>query len=467
MNHYFKYNNKKKVEIMDHKFINPIETRYRTEIANLFTEEKKLENWLKVEAVLAEVHAELGNIPKEAADEINRKSNLKYVKLERVKEIDKEIHHDLMAMVKSLAEQCEREAGKYVHLGATSYDIEDTATALQLREALHYIKSSLLELLKVLIKLTEEKMNLVCIGRTHGQHAIPTTYGMRFGVWAYEISRHLDRLIEVLDRISFGKMSGAVGTMASFGEKAIEIQNTVMKKLDLNPVLIANQVIQRDRHAEVIFLTSLIGQSLAKIARENRILQRNEISEMFEPFKRAQVGSSTMPHKRNPHKSERICSLARVIKSNIIPALDNIVLEDERDITNSASERVIFGENFVFLDYMIKELTTNLKGIEFNEIKIEENLNLTKGACLSEKVMVQLVNKGIGRQEGHELLRQAAIKARKDNRYMKDILYENSKINNLFSKEELNEMFDPHKYTGKSIDQVENLIKFIKSKYGW
>ena len=448
---------------MDHQFINPIETRYRTEIANLFTEEMKLEKWLKVEAVLAQVHAELGNIPKEAATEINRKANLKYVKLERVKEIDKEIHHDLMAMVKSLAEQCEREAGKYVHLGATSYDIEDTATALQLKEALHYIKASLLELLKVLLKLTEEKKNLVCIGRTHGQHAIPTTYGMRFGVWAYEISRHLERLSDVLDRISFGKMSGAVGTMASFGEKAIEIQQSVMKKLDLNPVLIANQVIQRDRHAEVIFLTSLIGQTLAKIARENRILQRNEISEMFEPFKKAQVGSSTMPHKRNPHKSERICSLARVIKSNIIPALDNIILEDERDITNSASERVIFGENFVFLDYMIKELTTNLKGIEFDEIRIEENLNLTKGACLSEKVMVQLVNKGIGRQEGHELLRQAAITARKDNRYMREILYENLKIKSLFSKEELDEIFDPHKYIGKAIDQVDNLIKCIKS----
>ena len=457
----------KKGEIMDHQFINPIETRYRTEIANLFTEEMKLEKWLKVEAVLAQVHAELGNIPKEAATEINRKANLKYVKLERVKEIDKEIHHDLMAMVKSLAEQCEREAGKYVHLGATSYDIEDTATALQLKEALHYIKASLLELLKVLLKLTEDKKNLVCIGRTHGQHAIPTTYGMRFGVWAYEISRHLERLSDVLDRISFGKMSGAVGTMASFGEKAIEIQQSVMKKLDLNPVLIANQVIQRDRHAEVIFLTSLIGQTLAKIARENRILQRNEISEMFEPFKKAQVGSSTMPHKRNPHKSERICSLARVIKSNIIPALDNIILEDERDITNSASERVIFGENFVFLDYMIKELTTNLKGIEFDEIRIEENLNLTKGACLSEKVMVQLVNKGIGRQEGHELLRQAAITARKDNRYMREILYENLKIKSLFSKEELDEIFDPHKYIGKAIDQVENLIKCIKSKYGW
>ncbi|MBA7633389.1 Adenylosuccinate lyase [subsurface metagenome] len=452
---------------MDHKFIHPIETRYRTDIADLFTEEKKLENWLKVEGVLAEVHAELGNIPKEAAKEISKKASLNYVNLERVKEIDKEIHHDLMAMVKALVEQCEDGADKYVHLGATSYDIEDTATSLQLREALNYIKTSLLELLKILIKITEEKKDLVCIGRTHGQHAIPTTYGMRFGVWAYEINRHLDRIFEVLERISYGKMSGAVGTMASFGEKGIEIQKLVMEKLDLNPVLIANQVVQRDRHAEVIFLTSLIGQTLAKIARENRVLQRNEIAEMFEPFKKKQVGSSTMPHKRNPHKSERICSLARILKSNVIPALDNIVLEDERDITNSASERVIIGENFILLDYIIKELVKNLEGIEFDAAKIEENLNLTKGACLTEKVMVQLVNKGIGRQEGHEILRQAAILARKEDRYMKDILYENKKVTNLFSKEELSDLFDAHKYIGKAIEQVENLIKFLKNKYNW
>jgi adenylosuccinate lyase len=207
---------------MGHKFIHPIETRYRTKIAELFTEDKKLENWLKVEAVLAEVHAELGNIPQNAAKEIVKKANLNYVKLERVKEIDEEIHHDLMAMVKGLAEQCEEGAGKYIHLGATSYDIEDSATALQLKEALNYIKSSLLELLMTLINLTEEKKDLVCIGRTHGQHAIPTTYGMRFGVWAYEINRHLDRLSEALERISFGKMSGAVGTMAGFEGKGID-----------------------------------------------------------------------------------------------------------------------------------------------------------------------------------------------------------------------------------------------------
>ncbi|MFX0134263.1 MAG: adenylosuccinate lyase [Candidatus Hodarchaeota archaeon] len=450
---------------MDHKFIHPIETRYRTEMADFFTEEKKLENWMKVEVALAQVHAELGNIPQNAANEIIKKANLHYVKLERVKEIDNQIHHDLMAMVKGLTEQCEGDAGKYVHLGATSYDIEDTATALQLKEALNYLHNALFDLLKILIAMSEEKKKLICIGRTHGQHAIPTTYGMRFGVWAYEINRHLDRISEIIDRISFGKMSGAVGTMASFDEKGIEIQKAVMNKLDLNPVLIANQVIQRDRHAEVIFLTALIGQTLAKIARENRILQRNEIAEMFEPFQKEQVGSSTMPHKRNPHKSERICSLARILKSNVITALDNIVLEDERDITNSASERVIFPENFILLDYMIKQLIQNLKGIEFNEIKIEENLNLTRGACLTEKIMVQLVNRGIGRQEGHEILRQASIKAQEENLYIKDILIENTQIKEKFSKEELEEIFDPHNYIGQAVEQVDNLVRFLKSKY--
>jgi len=448
---------------MDHKFISPIETRYRTEIAELFTEEEKLKNWMIVETVLAKVHEKLGNIPKGAAKKIDE-ARVR-VKLERVKEIDKEIHHDLMAMVKALAEQCEGDAGKYIHLGATSYDIEDTAIALQLKEALTHINNSLKLLLKELVRLMEDKKELVCIGRTHGQHAIPTTYGMRFGVWAYEIDRHIDRISETLERISYGKMSGAVGTMASFGVKGIELQNEVMKELNLNPEMIANQVVQRDRHAEVILLTALIGQTLAKIAREIRVLQRNEIAEIFEPFKKGQVGSSTMPHKRNPHKSERICSLARVVKSNIIPALDNIVLEDERDLTNSASERVIFAESFVILDFMIKELTKILQGLEFDEDKIEENLNLTKGACLAEKIMVDLVNKGLGRQEGHEILRQAAIKARNENLYMKDILIEDKKIKNLFSKEELDEILDPHKYIGKAIEQTENLIKFLKNKY--
>ncbi len=450
---------------MDHKFINPVETRYRTKIAEIFTEEKKLENWLKVEAVLAKAHAKWGNIPQESAEEICKKANLDYVKLNRVKEIDNEIHHDLMAMVKALSEQCEGNAGKYIHLGATSYDIEDTATGLQLKEAIIYITNSLKKLLIELIKVIQDKKSLVCIGRTHGQHAIPTTYGMRFGVWAYEIDRHLDRLKETLNRISYGKMSGAVGNMASFGEKGIEIQNYITKELGLNPALIANQIIQRDRHAEVLFLTALIGQSLAKVARQFRVLQRNEIAEMFEPFKKTQVGSSTMPHKRNPHKSERICSLARVLKSNIIPALDNIILEDERDLTNSANERIIFAENFILLDFMIIQLTNIIQEVEFDEERIEENLNLTKGACLSEKIMLNLVEKGIGRQEGHEILRKAAIKAKKENRFIKEILLENGKIMESFTKDEIDDMLNPHNYIGKSLELLENLLKFLENKH--
>jgi len=450
---------------MNHKFIHPIETRYRTKIADLFTEDQKLEYWLRVEAVLAKVHAELDNIPKEAANEINKKANLEFVKVDRVKEIDKEIHHDLMAMVKALAEQCDGDAGKYIHLGATSYDIEDTAAALQLREALDYIENSLKILLKEMVKKAQENKRLVCIGRTHGQHAIPTTYGMRFGVWIYEIDRHLDRLKQVFERISYGKMSGAVGTMASFGHKGIEIQNRVMKELNLQPVKIANQILQRDRHSEILYLTSLIGQTLAKIARENRILQRNEIAEMFEPFKKNQVGSSTMPHKRNPHKSERICSLARVLKSNVIVGLDNVILEDERDLTNSAAERIIIPENFIFLDFIIEQLTNNIRGLIFNEENIRKNLNLTKGACLAEKVMVRLVEKGIGRQDAHELLRKAAIKASEEGANMKEILMENEEIKNKFTEEEMDQLFDPHQYIGKAVEQVENLISYIKNKY--
>lgn len=278
------------------------------------------------------------------------------------------------------------------------------------------------------------------------------------------MSRHLDRLDRTIETMSVGKMSGAVGTMASFGDNGMELQQKVMKRLGLNPVMIANQIIQRDRHAEVITLTAMIGQTLAKMSREQRVLQRNEIAEMFEPFKKSQVGSSTMPHKRNPHKSERICSLARVLKSNVSIAIDNMVLEDERDLTNSASERVIFAENFIFLDFMIAQLTMILKGLVFNEDHIERNLNLTKGACLAEKVMVEMVNRGIGRQEGHEILRISALKAINEDVMMKDVLMTVPEIQDKFTEDELSELLDPHEYVGKAVQQVENLIKCL-NKY--
>jgi len=452
--------------------IHPIENRYKTkEMAKIFTQGAKLFRWLRVESALAQAHASLDRIPKKEAEEIERKANLDFVKLERVIEIEDEIHHDLMAMVRALSEKCDGNAGKYIHLGATSYDIEDTATAIQMINALEVLTKSIHRVLQILIKQADNNKKLICVGRTHGQQALPTTYGMRFGVWASEIARHLERIKQIRPRIAVGKMSGAVGTMASFGNDGPKIQNKVMEilahefNIPLTPATIANQVIQRDRHAEVLNLTALIGGTIDKIAREMRILQRTEIGEMFEAFGKKQVGSSTMPHKRNPHKAERLCSLARVLKSNIIIGIDNIGLEDERDLTNSANERIIFAENFILLDYMLHQLAQILEGEEFNLQAIQRNLDFTHGAFLAERIMVDMVDKGIGRQEGHEILRKAAIKARELNLPMKEILIKDDMIKDKFTEDEIDDLLKPENYIGTAVSQVENLIKILKKKY--
>ncbi|WP_457557739.1 adenylosuccinate lyase [Candidatus Harpocratesius sp.] len=457
---------------MNENSIHPIEERYKTkQMAKIFTQSAKLSRWLRVESALAQAHALVGNIPQKAADEISKKATLDYVKISRVLSIEREIHHDLMAMVKGLTEQCEDQAGDYIHLGATSYDIEDTATAIQLSQGLQILRGSIEKVLILLTNLAINHKNHVCVGRTHGQQALPTTYGMRFSVWASEMARHIDRIDNILPRIAIGKMSGAVGTMASFGEKGFQIQSKVMEILSkeynipIQPVLVANQVIQRDRHAEVLNLTALIAGTIDKIAREMRILQRTEIGEMFEPFTKKQVGSSTMPHKRNPHKAERLCSLTRILKSNIIVGIDNIGLEDERDLTNSANERIIFAENFILLDYMLDQLAQILDGVEFNEDAITRNLNFTHGAFLAERIMVALVKKGIGRQTGHEILRNAAIQARLQKISMKSILMKESKISSRFSEEELDNLLCPEQYLGTAITQVERTVTFLKQNY--
>ncbi|UCC91695.1 MAG: adenylosuccinate lyase, partial [Candidatus Aenigmatarchaeota archaeon] len=303
--------------------IHPIEYRYYSdEMKNIFDEETKLQTWLDVESALARAQAKLGNIPKSAAAKITKKANTRHVNVKRVKQIDKKIHHDLMAMVRALTEVCGKE-GKYVHYGSTSYDIEDTALALQLRDAIGIIEKDLQRMRKVLMGLARRYKKVVCIGRTHGQHAVPTTYGLKFANWLCEVQRNTERLKQTKERILVGKMTGAVGTQATFGKNAREMQKLVMKELGLKPVMVSTQVVQRDRHAELIFVLALIGSTLEKIAKEIRNLQRTEIAEVLERFGKKQVGSSTMPHKRNPWKSENVCSLARVLKSHVSIALDN------------------------------------------------------------------------------------------------------------------------------------------------
>lgn len=445
--------------------IHPIEYRYGShEMKNIFDQESRLQKLLDVEAALARAHAKLGTVPREAAEEITKKATTKLVKVKRVEDIEAQIRHDLMAVVKALAEQC-GEAGGYVHLGATSYDIIDSANALQFREALDITRNDLLELEDALLSLAEKHKNTVAVGRTHGQHAIPVTYGLKFSIWATEISRHIERLDEAKKRILVGKMSGAVGTQASFGEKGIEIQKIVMEDLGLESALVSNQVVQRDRYAEMIMLLALIASSLDKFGKEIRNLMRTEILEVSEPWREdKQVGSSTMPHKRNPINSEKVCGLARVIKSNVFVALENVSLEHERDLTNSSNERVIISETFILLDEILKTTIKVMKGLVLRPENIKKNLGLTGGMEMAESVMMSLNRKGLGRQEGHELLRQLSVQAFNDGLELEKVLMESKKVREYLSPEEIKQVLKPENYIGTSVKQVERVIKETRKR---
>ncbi|MCX6773194.1 MAG: adenylosuccinate lyase, partial [Candidatus Micrarchaeota archaeon] len=410
---------------------------------------------LEVEVALARAHAKLGDIPRDAADEIA--NGAKKVTLDRVNEIEAEIHHDLMAMVRALTEKC-RKYGGYVHYGATSYDIEDTATGLLFKRAIALLRKMLLVTREILKKHAIERKAMVCIARTHGQHAVPTTYGLKFALWFTEIDRDLARLDRAEEAIAVGKMSGAAGTMATFGGKGYEIQESVMKSLGLKAAPVSNQVVQRDRHAEVLFDLALVAATLEKIAKEIRNLQRTEIMELAEPFGSKQVGSSTMPQKRNPHKCERVCSLARLVRSNVQVALENIALEHERDLTNSANERFIFAQSFIITDYMVSEMNKILAGLQFFPENIEKNLQLTGGAVMAERVMIALTKRGMSRQQAHELMRTSNIEAMQAKKKLYDVLATKKDVLKLIPKDELVKMFNPKNYIGEAQEIVERAV---------
>jgi adenylosuccinate lyase len=439
--------------------IHPIDFRYGSaEMKSIFEEESRLQKFLDVEAALSRAHATVGNIPKKDAASITKKASVRFVKLERVKEIEKKTKHDIMAVVKSLSEVCGN-AGKYVHLGATSYDIVDTANALQFKEALAIVEKDLHELEKILLRLAKKHIKTVAVGRTHGQHAIPITYGLRFSIWAMEIRRHIERINEAKKRVLVGKMSGAVGTQASFGKKGIHLQKLVMKDLGLVPADVSNQIVQRDRYAELISLLALIAATLDKIGREIRNLSRTEIAEVSEKFEeRRQVGSSTMPHKRNPINAENICGLARVIKSNVFVALENVSLEHERDLTNSSPERVIIPESFILLDEILKRTKNVMKNLVLYPENIARNLEMTGGMETAEAVMMGLTEKGMGRQEAHELLRKLSIRAVKTKKPLKDVLIKSTAVRKYLSESEIDKFLDPENYIGTAVQQVKNVL---------
>ncbi len=444
--------------------IHPIEFRYGTpEMKKIWQQETKLENMLKVEAALAKAEAEIGLIPKEAADEINRKASTEFVKQERVDEIEKETNHDIAALMKALEEVCDNDAGEYVHYGATSNDIIDSSQSLQLKSSIEIIREKVVKLTELLIELATEHKDTVTIGRTHGQHALPTTYGMKFAIYIDEMTRQLERLDLTEKHLCVGMMTGAVGTTAALGTEGYDIHLRVSEILGLNPVHVSNQIVQRDNHAEFVMTLANICSSLEKMALEVRNLQRTEIMEVGEKFDpEKQVGSSTMPHKRNPITGERICGVSRVVKSYVNAALQDNPLWHERDLTNSSCERIILPESAILTDYILNLSIKLFSKLDFYDENIERNLNASNGLIMAERFMSELTRKGMGRQSAYSLVRSCAMKAYDEDKGLKDIVLQEDEILKFMDENEIEQTLDPHTYLGSSDKFVDNTIEYAK-----
>ncbi len=442
----------------------PIDFRYgRPKMKSIFEEDTRLQRLLDVEAALARAEAAAGVIPANAAKEITKHATTKDVTAARVGELEKETRHDIMAVVLGLTEASGSEAGRFVHFGATSNDISDTATALQLRDAITVLDEDLEGLARSLADLAKRHRRTVMLGRTHGQAATPITFGLKMAVYAAEVERHRERLVEMTKRVVVGKMSGAVGTGAAFGPKALEIQAAVMGDLGVGVDEASTQVVGRDRYAEFIAVLANIASSLEKFATEVRNLQRNEIGEAAEAFEaKKQVGSSTMAQKENPINAENVVSLARIVRSLVIPAYENVALWHERDLTNSASERILIPHACVLLDEMLARSTEVFRTLRVYPDRMKQNLEATRGQVMSESVMIALTRKGMGRQEAHRLVRDIAMKARTKDMHLKDALIADKRVRAVLSEKEIEEAMRPERYIGQSEAIVTSVVAKVR-----
>ncbi len=438
-----------------------LDFRYgREEMKAIFSEEAKIRYMLKVESALASAEAERGLIPKRAARAIGSAVAGDSVKIERVREIEAEINHDVMAMVRALSEVSGK-GSPYVHYGATSNDIIDTSTALQLREGIGLIRKGVIELERVIAKRAMEERATVMLGRTHGQAALPITFGLKLAVFLSEIDRQLERLEECEKRAVVGKMSGAVGTGASFGAEFFRLQSGVMKKLGIGYEEASSQIVGRDRYAELVSVLSNLVTTCEKMATEVRNLQRTEIDEVEEYFDSArQVGSSTMAQKRNPVKAENICGLARIARAFVTPSLENMILWHERDLTNSSAERIILPHVMVLADDIVYKTSDLFRTLLVKREVMRRNIENVRGIVMAERFMLRLAD-SYGRQEAHEIIRKIAMKSEEKGITFGDALLSSAEVMKVLSKEEVMELLDPDSYTGHSVKITEMVVERV------
>ncbi len=432
------------------KYVCPLDWRYGSEeMRKIFQVENIVRKYIEVERALVCALEEVGIAEPGSCEKVSRAE----VSPEEMYEMEKKTGHDIA----SLAFLLEEKSGcRFVHYGATSYDIVDTAWALIFREAIGVLKRKLIQLIQELIDKARKFSDLVMIGRTHGQHALPITLGFKFANYVYELARGLEMLLHAEKLVVRGKISGAVGTMAAWGDKGLEVEARTLKRLGLEPHAISTQVAPRDGFAYLISVLAIIGSQLDRLALEIRELSRPEIGELYEGFER--VGSSAMPHKANPVTSEKVSGLAKVLRGLVITALENIPLWHERDLTNSSSERILIPHAFLILDEMIESMIKVLKNLVINEYNIRKNLELLKNYTLTEMVMNILIQKGMPRAKAHEILRRISKKY-SEGKTLQEALLEDQEVRKYLTDEEISKI-RPENYLGKVKELIERAIEY-------
>jgi len=415
-------------------------------MGGIWRDENRYRKWLDVELAVCAAWAKLGKIPPKSLKAIREKAGFS---VKRIDEIEKVVKHDVIAFLTSVNEKV-GEDGRFIHIGLTSYDVVDTALSLLMRESLENIRKKLLDLKKVLKKQALKYKKTPCIGRTHGVHAEPVTFGFKLLVWYEEVKRHLDRSARALEVISVGRISGSVGTFIHLDPR-VEVH--ALKALKLKPARVSTQVLQRDRHAEVVACLALIATSLEKFAMEIRHLQKTEVLELEEPFTKGQKGSSSMPHKKNPVRCERVSGLARLVRSNLQVALENIPLWHERDISHSSSERIIFPDCFILTDFLLADVTDIVKSWTVHPDRMKANIGATRGLIFSQSVLLALTRKGLSRESAYQIVQRNSLKAWNENLDFKALVLAEPKVAAVLTPRELDRCFSLEPYLGK-IDYI-------------
>ncbi|HEY7057707.1 MAG TPA: adenylosuccinate lyase [Vicinamibacterales bacterium] len=416
------------------------------EMGAIWSDQRRYETWLEVELAATDAMAEAGIVPEDAARELRAKASFDSARIDEIEQITQ---HDVIAFTTAVAERAGPSA-RWLHFGLTSSDVLDTAQALQMREACGLIVKNIAALMEAVRQRAEEHRRTPMIGRTHGVHAEPMTFGLKLALWYAELRRDLDRVLRARDVVAVGKISGAVGTFAHLDP---DVERRVCERLGLEAAPVSSQVIQRDRHAELLSALAITAASLEKFALEIRGLQKTEIGEVEEPFGKGQKGSSAMPHKRNPIGSEQIVGLARLLRANAGAAYENIALWHERDISHSSVERVILPDSFIALDHMLRRFTRIVKGLVVYPDRMIENLSRSRGVVFSGTVLLELARRGVSREQAYEWVQRNAMRAFHERRDFKGLLLEDEDVTSVLSRSEIEQAFDLN-HQLRNVDKV-------------